>query len=533
MKLVSSEQMRYLEKRTNEEVTPFSQMMERAGTLTAQAILDRARGDDHHVLILVGPGNNGGDGLVCARALHDAGKEVTLYIWKRDLSTPDVNFEACHSRGITQHLSETDSGLEGLRQLVRDADIIVDALLGTGVTRPIEGLLKEILEVVKAELKGNFPPGPLTSVIAFPPDEKRRHKTIVGLDLPSGLNPDTGALDPATIFANITVTFAFPKLGQITFPGAEAVGELVIADIGIPRAWSGEFKFDLLLADEVADLLPTRSDNSNKGTFGKALIVAGSRNYVGAVALAAEGAARVGAGLVTVAIPASIYLALAAKLTIATYLPLDDIEGAIAPPASKTIIENSPGYDVILLGCGIGRATPTAQFVRDLLAANLKVPVVLDADALNAIAQVPDWREKNQGSLILTPHPGEMARLTGLGVNQIQDDRRGVAGRYAVAWNAVVVLKGAHTVIAAPDGRVNVLPFANPALATAGTGDVLAGSIAGFLAQGLAPFEAASVGAFVHGFAGELVKREIGEAGAIASDLIIRLPQAIREIAKR
>jgi NAD(P)H-hydrate epimerase len=531
MKLVTSKLMRELEQRADAKGILFAQMMERAGTLTSIAILDRVAPNAQRFLILVGPGNNGGDGLVCARALHDAGKQVSLYIWKRDLSAFDENFEACRSRGIEYYQANTE--MSQLGELVLAADVIVDALLGTGVTRPIEGVLRQLLESVKTVLKEENPPGSIIHAQRPSPIPASKSKFVAAIDLPSGLNPDTGALDPATLPADLTVTFGFAKPGQVLYPGAAAVGELVIADIGIPREWALTIQFDLAVPEEIKGVLPLRSENSNKGTFGRALIVAGSKNYVGAAALAAEGATRVGAGLVTVAMPGALYSALAAKLTVTTFLPLGDAESSITREAIATIIENVPGYEALLIGCGIGRAPATIQSVKELIESSPKIPILLDADALFALSQIHDWWKNFRAPPILTPHPGEMSRLTNLSIPTIENSRWDVARNFSLEWNAIVVLKGAHTAIAAPDGRLCVLPFANPALATAGTGDVLAGAIVGFLAQGLTPFEAALVGAFVHGLAGEYVRQEIGSAGAIASDLSTRLPKAIRQIARR
>lgn len=528
MKLVTSQRMRELEHRSDAGGNTFAQMMERAGTLTAEAITDRVDVQGRSVLVLVGPGNNGGDGLVCARVLADRGGRVALYVWKRDLSRPDENWQECRGRQIPFDTADGDPDFARLKERLGETHILIDALLGTGVTRPVSGQLAELLTAVKHQMAGPHPSSDRVSPERRSPAEHR--PLIVAVDLPSGLNPDTGALDPAAIPADLTVTFAFPKVGQILSPGAEAVGHLVIADIAIPHAWAGDILLDLATADEMGRLLPRRPANANKGTFGRAMVVAGSRDYVGAPALAGLAAGRVGAGLVTVAVPETVYTSLTSKLTETTFVTLPAEEGGLGASAVEILLPRLEGYEALLIGCGFGRARPALDFVRALFQSGGQLPpLVIDADALYALAQSGEWW-KQVRTPILTPHPGEMARLVGHSVQQVQEDRLGIARDYASHWNAVVVLKGAHTVIAAPDGRLTVLPFANPALATAGTGDVLAGAIVGLVAQGLPPYEAACAGAYLHAYAGEKVRREVGPSGALAGDLLPRLPSALREL---
>ncbi len=552
--------MRELEKRADANGNTYAAMMQRAGTLTAQALTEQWSVDAKRVLVLVGPGNNGGDGLVCARALHDASAKIFLYVWKREPREDDVNFQECRARGIEFTRAEEDKNLAHLKAEIARADFIVDAFLGTGVTRPIEGLLKQILEKVKTELgkDANQPtelisPNHRTTELSnHLTTQPSNHPTLLAVDLPTGLNPDNGALDPATVPADMTVTFAFPKVGQYTFPGANAVGQLLIADIGIPREWASDIPLDLATDEEIRARLPRRQRDSNKGTFGKAMIVAGSLEFTGAPVLAATAAGRAGAGLVTLALPRTIHPIVAGKLNEATYLPLPDAEGAWSPEAAKPLAERARDYQALLVGCGLGREESTLQFVRQLFGidaaqSNDLPSVVIDADALYALAETERWWERAQFSAppILTPHPGEMARLMGADIQKVQRDRIGVAGEFAKKWNAVVVLKGAFTVIAAPDQSATLIPFANPALATAGTGDVLAGTIAGFLAQYRAAstraargddsaaedaFNAALVGAYIHGLAGEFAAHRSGQAGALAGDLLPLLPEAINSV---
>ncbi|MBC7256798.1 MAG: NAD(P)H-hydrate dehydratase, partial [Chloroflexi bacterium] len=338
--------------------------------------------------------------------------------------------------------------------------------------------------------------------------------------MPSGLDCDTGAIDEAALRADLTVTFAHPKRGHLAFPGAECVGELLVADIGIAPSLAQDLPIEVATAAQVASWLPRRPPNAHKGTFGKALIIAGSTNYVGAPRLAAEAAYRVGAGLVTLALAGSVYPVVASRLTEPTYLVLPDDMGVLTADALKVLAERLTGYEALLVGPGLGQEKVTEAFLAGLLSGQWRAPrppigfgtaetapaapaplppLVLDADALNLLARLPERLSTLPANTVLTPHPGEMARLSALSVEEINADRLGVAKRFAEAWRCTLLLKGAYTVVAAPDAPTVVIPFANPALATAGTGDVLAGAIVGLIAQGLAPYRAAICGAYIHG----------------------------------
>jgi len=562
MKLLTADQMRALEQRADKTGNTYAMMMERAGQAVADAIAARGDVRDKRMLILVGPGNNGGDGLVCARHLHDAGARVLIYLWKRVVDDADVNFKLCRERNIPSTRAEEDMAFQTLRQRVRESDVIVDALLGTGVTRPIKGLLKDMLAAAKDEigkprrgLEGLVPSSLVTELALSLP--KGHSPLVVAVDLPSGLNPDTGALDPAALAVDLTVTFAFPKIGQLRFPGAGAVGELIVADIGIPAEWADADAPDVAAARDIAARLPARPRDSHKGTFGKAMLCVGSTNYVGAAFLAGTAATRAGAGLVTLALARTIYPMIASAVHETTFVVLPDDLGALVPEAVPVLRERLSDYDALLIGCGLGRDPQTVEFVQRLLGIGTRAktqigfptvgegkdepgklpPLVIDADALFALAQSGReawWTRLAPNSVILTPHPGEMATLCGLSPAEVQADRVNVATKYAAQWQQVLVLKGAFTVIAAPDPatppgvRATLLPFATPALATAGTGDVLAGTIVALLAQKLAPFDAAVAGAYLHGLAGEMAQREVGRAGVVAGDLLTRLPAAIR-----
>jgi NAD(P)H-hydrate epimerase len=396
------------------------------------------------------------------------------------------------------------------------ADVVIDALFGTGKIRPLEGIFRQILEAVKGT--------------------KERHPDvdIIALDLPSGLNSDSGAVDPACLAADVTITLAYPKRGLFAFPGAGKRGKLVVADIGIPAALADNIPTELITADWARSALPKRPPEANKGTFGRILVAAGSINYIGAAYLACAAASRVGAGLVTLATTRTIQPILAAKLTEVTYVPLTESgPGIVAAEASEIVKQHLPSYNVLLLGCGLGQSPQATEFIKSTLFSSLPDPqpdLVVDADALNTLAKIPQWWQKLNQDAILTPHPGEMSRLTGLSIDEIQSNRLEVAREAATLWHKTVVLKGAYTIVAAPDGRAKINPQANPGLASAGTGDVLAGVISGLLAQGLPSFEAACCGVYLHSEAGERVREKLGDAGMIATDLLPLLPVVIKQL---
>jgi ADP-dependent NAD(P)H-hydrate dehydratase / NAD(P)H-hydrate epimerase len=451
--------------------------------------------------------------------------------------------------------SDSDSQAH-LAYLLNESGVIIDALLGTGVSRPIEGTLAELLDQVKAIItkRCSTEEGSLIEP-ARPTSDSEFGPVVIAVDVPSGLNSDTGEVDPHTLAADLTITLAAVKQGHILMPGPEVVGQLVVSDIGLTSAhYPTDISVEMATAAKVAAILPARPVSANKGTFGTALLVAGSMSYTGAAILAGQAATRSGAGLVTLAPPQAIHSILASRLAEATYIPLPHAEGAIAPEAARLLQAKLADADALLIGPGLSQAAPTVAFLKELLsgkaaepqrgvgfrqagaemrsdkAANPLPPLILDADALNILAAQNEWWRLLPADCILTPHPGEMARLMGSTVKEVQARRLEVAGEMAAKWGQIVLLKGAHTVIAAPDGRLMVMPFANPALAKAGSGDVLAGTLVGLRAQGLAAFEAAVAGAYLHGLAGELARESVGTTAVIAGDLVGFLPMAIREV---
>lgn len=515
MKIVTSEQMRRIERECAGVGLPPDMLMENAGKAVAEEVR-RITGkiNRQSILLLIGPGNNGGDGLVAARHLHDWGAGVSLYLCGRREN--DSNLELLQKRGITFVEATQDEKLHEFDKLLASSVCIVDALFGTGKIRPFQGSVRQILERTARAKKEN------------------PNLRIIAVDLPSGLNADSGAVDPACLYADDTITLGFPKPGLYTFPGAERTGKITIADIGIPNGLADSITTELITDKWAGNTLPRRPLNANKGSFGSALVIAGSPNYIGAAYLAGSGAMRVGAGLVTLATATSLLPVIAARLTEATYLPLpESAPGVISPEAAEIIGQQLSNYNVLLLGCGLGQSQSAKELVTALLSREELPSVVLDADALNILAQIPNWWQQPGNDAILTPHPGEMARLSGLSVAEIQSNRVGTACRFAREWHKTIVLKGAFTVIATPDGHAKVSPVANPGLASAGTGDVLAGAIAGLAAQGLSLSDAAALGAYLHGKAGDTIKDILGDTGMIATDLLPALPVVIKQLKER
>ena len=547
IKVFTVAQMVAAEKASDAAGNSYDEMMEKAGRAVAEAIIQRRPVSGQRVTILVGPGNNGGDGLVAGRYLAQAGAEVTFYLYRERDPEQDINLAQVQEMSLPILLAEHDQHYRNLRSRLRVSDIVIDALLGTGVSRPIGGNLAKLMDQVGAALRerasggareqggegteergsgGSVTLHTLTGTPAHPITPSPPQPYIVAVDCPSGLNCDTGALDKLSVPADLTVTFAGPKRGHFIFPGAAANGELVVADIGISLELPevAAVQTEVVTAGRASGLLPKRRRDGHKGTFGWVLIAAGSARYWGAAALAGRAAYRTGAGLVALAVPGTIRPALATQLPEATY-PLISEQDKLGVDAAQAILAGLPTYQALLVGPGLHDARP---FMKALLSGENRPalpPLVIDADGLNLLADMPGWPGRLPSSTVLTPHPGEMARLMGAPLGEVKGrDRVTLAQEKAAQWNCVVLLKGAYTVVAGPDGRCAILPFANPALATAGSGDVLSGVIVALLGQGLAPFEAAVLGGYLHAAAGQ----ETGlQAGLLAGEIADLLPDVM------
>ncbi len=517
-KLVTVAEMAALEKQADAAGHAYATMMEIAGRGVAQSILARYP-HPGLVTVLAGPGNNGGDGLVCARYLQQAGVATRIYLWKRH-TDPEHDYQQHYAQaialGIPAHHADADQEFNTLHAWLAETDLLVDALLGTGSNRPIAGQLATLLTLVREQQQ----------ITAYP---------IVAVDCVSGLNCDTGTVDAQAVAADLTVTFAYAKQGHYQFPGVEVTGALEVIDIGIDPHFAAAIQTFMLTEAQIRRWLPARPDNSHKGTYGKLMAAVGSINYPGAAYLSCAAAGRVGSGLLTGAVAQPIWPIVAAKLVEATWLPLptgtDEAYGAIDQSAAPVLTAALAGYDVLLLGCGLGQKPTTQNFVRQLLSNLPPLPAVLiDADGLNCLAKTEQWPTLLPQNVVLTPHAAELGRLANVSVAEAVAQRWTLARAKAREWQAVLLAKGPYTVVAHPEGWLAVLPIATAALATAGTGDVLAGTIAGLLTQGLDPFRAACVGAWLQGTAGLRCAQAMGTTGVLASDLLPHLPHIIQHL---
>ncbi len=551
-RLLTADQMRALERAADAQGLAYAEMMERAGQAVAEAVRAFCLRGQSSVLVLVGPGNNGGDGLVAARYLEEWGLAVSVYVWRRG-EGPDPNLERALALGIPLTWQAQDQRFERLAELAASCDVLVDALLGTGASGPLRGGLPELLDVVHAQIAARRSRPPTQPLWPAGQPAPCPHPRVVAVDLPSGLDADTGEIAPQALHADTTVTFAHIKPGLLALPGAEYAGQVLVADIGIADGLAPSDAPRVITAADVAALLPPRPLAGHKGTFGGVLVVGGSSNYVGAPCLAARAAYRAGAGLVTLATPTAIHATTAALAPEATHLLLPHSLGALVSDALDVLGPELGRYQALLVGPGMGRDERTRELLADLLAGGRSEvhrpigfaarptataryelpPLTIDADGLNLLAELPEWPERLPAGAILTPHPGEMARLLGVTAQEVNADRLSCAREAALAWGCTVMLKGAYTVVAGPQGQVWVNPMANPALASAGTGDVLAGTVAGLRAQGCDSLQAAVAGVYLHALAGALWSERHGAAGLLASELCDLLPEARRRVSAR
>lgn len=545
MKLISVKDMREVEKEANASGLTYEKMMENAGYNLAQEILALASqirdGEDVQVIGLVGPGNNGGDTLVALARLAEKGLATRAYLIKRK-QTGDPLVKRLEDAEGEIYYADNDIDFIQLHAFLETVDILLDGVLGTGFTLPLKEDIARILAAVKSSLS-----------------QMTSRPFVIAVDCPSGVDSDTGAVSPETLAADETITMAAVKQGLLKLPAYELIGKIKVVDIGdlgVLKSW-------LALQDVVADdvlissFLPERPLDAHKGTFGTAIIAAGSLNYTGAALLAGKAAARIGTGLVTLAVPSPLHSILAGHFPEATWILLPHEMGVISADAAEVLKKNMEKATVLLLGPGLGREDTTREFIEKLLSdktanvnsfrrigfiqdtnkpqaeegGSLFPPMVVDADGLKHLVKIEGWQQLLPAPSILTPHPGEMAILTGLSLDVIQAQRLGYARKYAKEWGHVIVLKGAFTVIAGPDGSTTTIPIATPALSHAGTGDVLAGLIAGLRAQGVGPYEAAVAGAWIHARAAQAAAETLGgTASLLAGDLLEWITEMLGEI---
>jgi ADP-dependent NAD(P)H-hydrate dehydratase / NAD(P)H-hydrate epimerase len=515
MWLVTAEQMQNLDRRTIQEAKiQGTVLMERAGAGVVDhmlAIWGSVKG--RKVVIVCGKGNNGGDGLVIARLLRKAGAIVdTVLLADADQLTPDAKTMYRRLTKVLEpfRLHHPPVSPEILTSLINDATFVVDALLGTGLTSPVREPYAQAITAINSS------------------PAKR-----IAVDIPSGLDSNTGAILGVAVRADLTVTFGYPKLGLFLGAAIDHTGRIDVVDIGIPPHYVQDLapSIRLITKEIIKSLIPPRPRTGHKGTFGHVGLLAGSPGKTGAAAMAGISALRIGAGLVTVATPESISPILESKLLEVMTSPIPETpDHRLGHQSEEALLSFSKQKTALGIGPGLGTSDETSALLIKLLP-QLECPCLLDADALNAVAGHPEIFSNMKWPAVLTPHPGEMARLLGgtASAKSINENRVGIAKDFAERYRVVLVLKGARTVVTDPTGQTAICPTGNPGMASAGMGDVLTGIITGLLAQGLSPWNAALAGVFLHGLAGDLAAGRVGQPSLIASDVIASISSALTD----
>jgi NAD(P)H-hydrate epimerase len=523
MKLVTSAQMREIDRRAIAEFgIAGADLMDRAGRGVADAVrhlADIAGSVDSSVLIFAGRGNNGGDGFAAARHLKEMGFDVLVWLAGTESQVQGdalKHLEQMKGEGIDLEEYPSREDWDEVFRRWEGAEFLVDALLGTGSTGPARGPVARAIQYINAIANDGF---------------------VVSVDIPSGINADTGVAEGDAVNADVTVTMGLPKAGLVAPAALEFVGGIEVADIGLPpelvEASPAVADRELIYSFELRRLLPRRVRASHKGTYGNVLLIGGARGYAGAIALAARAASRSGTGLVTVLVPESLVPVVAgASLETMVRGAAETATGSLAAAAMDEWQGRLGAFDAIMAGPGLTTHPDSRAIVLALLEHG-RCPIVLDADALNVLAPDASILSKAKCPVVITPHPGEMSRLLGLSAAEIQDDRCAAARRAADLTHATVVLKGAGTVVAARERPAFINMTGNPGMAKGGSGDALAGLMAGLLSQGLAPFDAAKAAVFLHGRAGDMAAWRSSQTGIVAGDLINEIPFAFREIAWR
>ena len=493
-----------LDERTQARGIGADTLMESAGREVADAALRLLGGAyGRRAVVVCGKGNNGGDGLVAARYLDRAGVRTTAVLLADDVREPAATNRRRLEDTAVRRRAFSRAAME--RELER-ADVAVDAIFGTGFRGAPEGASAAAIGALEAS--------------GVP---------VIAIDIPSGVNGASGAVDGAAVHADITVTFGAPKLGLVLYPGAAFVGVVEVETIGFP---ADLLRSDLLLVgpEDVASLLPHRGPDTHKREVGYAVVVGGSRRMTGAVALAGRAVYRAGAGLVAIAVPETILPVVEGAVREAVFVDLPETDAGTIANGSDRLDEVLEQADALAVGPGMTTDPATQEWIRDVVRSS-EAPVVLDADGLNAFVGRADELADRKADLVLTPHAGEFGRLADVSPPELQTDRVRHVREFAARTSATVLLKGSRTLIASADGVVRINPTGGPALATGGTGDVLTGMIAGLAARGLEVVDAATVAAFVHGIAGRLAAGRLGD-GATAGDVLAQIPAAMREVAQ-
>jgi len=514
MKLLKAEQMKEIDRRaSNEYLIPSIVLMENAGLQTMDTILQLL--DDpagRKIVILAGRGNNGGDGLVVARHLLNADAQVSTFLLGavEELSLDaTINYKILEKMNGDIYPLRSDEDLDGFMLELLKADMIIDALYGIGFRGSLNPFESQVARLI------NWSPA-----------------LVLAIDIPSGVEADTGQINGEAIKADYTVTFAAPKLGMIMEPGSDYMGTLTVADISIPKALLEDEKYNIQLIMEamLKEYFIPRPAESHKGSYGHVLVIGGSPGMSGAPLMASWAALRTGTGLVTVAVPESLLpIADAAVPEIMSRGLAETADGGIAPAAGPALEKLLHTVSLACIGPGMSTYNEAKAVVKAVLE-KARIPLLIDADGLNALQGNADLLKAAQVPVVITPHPGEMSRLTGLSVAEIQQNRLDISQHYAREWGVTVVLKGNRTVIASPSGQLYVNINGNPGMATAGSGDVLAGIICGLMAQGLDADEAAWTGVYLHGRAGDEAAARSGQRALTATEIIHALPKVLCDL---
>ncbi|MCG6911866.1 MAG: NAD(P)H-hydrate dehydratase [Deltaproteobacteria bacterium] len=515
MFLVTAAEMREMDRRTIESFgLPGRILMENAGRGAVRVMRAYFPGiASQRVGILAGRGNNGGDGFVIARRLACMGVDVSVFLLSkrsRVVGDAGANLALLDPLGVPVFEIEDPAALRKKKPAMRRREVWVDALLGTGLNADVRGHFREAIDFVN-----------------------RADKPVVAVDVPSGLNADTGQICGTCIRAKVTVTFAFAKLGCAVFPGAACCGALEVVDIGIPPFITAAVnpRQVWITPAGLRPLLRQRAPDVHKGTTGHLMVVAGSPGKTGAASMSAMAAMRAGAGLVTLGVPAGLNGIVEPQVTEAMTVPLPEtVDGLLDSSALRIVKAMLPGKRCVAFGPGIGTGDGAGRFLAGLIESS-PIPLVIDADGINLLAGNPGMLKKARAAVTITPHPGEMARLLGTTPAQVQEDRVGCARDVAARYGVHVVLKGAATVIAHPEGNVHVNQTGNPGMASGGMGDILTGLVAGFTVQGYSVDAAARLGVYLHGRAADTLAAAKGPVGFLATEVMNRIPEEIRLLA--
>ena len=518
MFLVTAKQMQEMDRYTIEKFgIPGRVLMENAGRGAVDFLMEQFQPTPAtRVAVVAGRGNNGGDGWVMARYLMEKQIPVTVYLLsERDRVAGDAraNMELVetmlsHSPGCAIKEIIDVKDLEKARIGLIHQDLFVDAIFGTGLNSDVRGIFREVITCIN-----------------------QTGKPVFAVDIPSGINADTGTVCGVSIRAAATATFAFAKIGHVLYPGNDYTGRLRVIDIGIPAftARDQDIRFQVLEKRAIRDLFPTRPFNSHKGSFGHLLVLAGSPGKTGAGVLSANAAKRIGTGLVTLGVPGRINSVVEPMVVEPMTVALPETgSGTLSAAGLDDILVLAGTRQALALGPGLGTDPDTGKLVFALVE-KCPLPLIMDADAVNFVAENPDVLASRTSPAVLTPHPGEMARLAGISASEVQADRPGTARRFAQTFNVILVLKGAQSLVALPDGRLFLCPAGNPGMATGGMGDVLTGMIAGLAAQGFSLENAAKAGVFIHGMCGDLLADRVGGFGFLAGDMIQAIPEVIHK----